>query len=427
MAWLFIMVSVGRITELLPGLGHIPLAKIAAAIWLIAIVTRPKPKTSPMPPLLSIPMVKVALAILILAMVSIAFSILWRGSVNYLLGPGAVVALAFALLCATARSYEFVIATLRCLLATATLLAFCAIMFSSGGRIAAGISYDTNDLAYVLVTTVPISIAFWMTSKGRAKVIYGAIMAMLVIAVLLTQSRGGALSLTAIILMLIFTDLKPADSKTGSASFGTRISRLLVIMIIGALTWTQLPSETKERLGTLVSLESDYNMDTSITQGRSSIWKRNFNAVVERPIGFGIGAFMAVDGRTGGKWMAPHNSLLQITVELGFIGAILYLTLYVTAWRALGRKAEAARSTNDVQREVFSRALRIALVSNFIGAFFLSMAYSSMLWVLFATIIIFLNVDAPQPEPAEAGRQSKLGLRAKRGPLLRKTLPGAQR
>ena len=382
-------------SELIPGLSQIPFAKITAAIWLCAVLSRGKSWV--IPPLLSVPMVRVALALLVLAVSSVSFSIYLGASVAFLTGTGAVVAIAFTLLCNTPRSWRFVVGTLRCLVVTATILALSAVAFSGGGRIAAGVSYDTNDLAYVLVTALPLAIAFSMLTRGRARLLYIGISALLILATLLTQSRGGALSLMAIVLCLICMDLAPSASTKGAGyALRKRIGRLVVVGLIAVLAWSVLPQKTQERLSTLEDISSDYNAKTSITRGRSAIWKRNWHAASERPIGFGINSFLAVDGRYGGDWMAPHNSLLQVTVELGFLGLFLYLRIHWLAWRSLGRTAElaVAGTTLDLERVVFSKALRISLISNFVAGFFLSMAYSNLLWILLATMVIFVNFNA---------------------------------
>lgn len=397
--WLFIVIAVGRLTELVPGLGQLPLAKICAVIWLIAVVVRSAPKG--MPPLLSIPMVRTALALLVVAVITAPFSI-WRGgSVMFLLNVGAICTLAFALICRTANAPEFAVGTLRCLVFTATMLALTALAFS-GGRISAGITYDTNDLAYVLVSVLPLAIGFAVLNTGRKRVTYAAIAALLVVSALLTQSRGAFLSLLTITLFMIFVDLKPPETpvKAGKA-VSKRISRLLVCILMGLVTWGVLPPETRERLSTVVSLKDDYNMDTENITSRGSIWKRNLSALADRPVGFGLDTFTTVDGRYGGKWKAPHNSLLQVGVELGVLGFVLFMRMYVLAWKGLGQSIDrTADGTRSIERIVLSRALRVSLASNFVAGFFLSMAYSSLLWTFLATIVVFIYYGSLPPDVA---------------------------
>src|SRR4029077_638825 len=82
---------------------------------------------------------------------------------------------------------------------------------------------------------------------------------------------------------------------------------------------------------------SDYNMDVENKTGRSGIWKRNFQAALRRPVGYGIDSFQMVDLRNGGMFKAPHNSYLQVLVELGFLGLWLFVRMYLLSWAALQR------------------------------------------------------------------------------------------
>lgn len=340
-----------------------------------------------------------------------------------MLGAGAVASLAYVLMCRTAANGEFVVATLRCYVFTGVMLALCALASSGGGRIAAGISYDTNDLAYVLVTILPIAIAFAVTTKGRKRIFYSCVVGLLLLSILFTQSRGGLIAILAIVLFLIMVDLKPpAKAATLGEAISKRLVRLMVCVLLGVTTWAVLPAPTKERLSTLTNLNADYNMDTSLKSSRTAIWKRNLAALADRPIGFGVESFMAVDGRYGGQWKAAHNSVLQVSVELGVIGFFLYMRMYWLAWTSLGRTGTPAPDgKSDIDKIVFSRALRISLVSNFIAAFFLSMAYSNLLWTLFATITIFTAMNTSEKVVADVTAKKRPALQTNhRRPSLRR-------
>jgi hypothetical protein len=73
--------------------------------------------------------------------------------------------------------------------------------------------------------------------------------------------------------------------------------------------------------------------------------------------------------------------------------------MYLLSWRALQRMRRRliARvpSENHDQMLVFGRMLQVALVGNTVSGFFLSMAYSVTLWVLFAVIIACVSLVAP--------------------------------
>jgi O-antigen ligase len=207
---------------------------------------------------------------------------------------------------------------------------------------------------------------------------------LLLIALMLTQSRGGFLGLLVVGVHLAFRPLSSENKSSWSKKRKNRtFAGIILALVAGILVWISLPSATRERLTTVMSLGSDYNSDRSIKTGRMDIWIRNSEAAIKRPIGYGIAAFEVVDMLTGGVYKAPHNSVIQVLVELGFLGAFLFLRVYLLAWRGL--KFPRA---GDSDHLVFCRAIQASLVGNFVAGLFLSQAYSSLLWTLLAVAAI---------------------------------------
>jgi O-antigen ligase len=244
------------------------------------------------------------------------------------------------------------------------------------------------------------------------RLVFIGICGLLVLTSLLTQSRGGLMGLGVIVIMLVFRPMSPVRQKSNRW-----IIRAAVMGLLGLLVWTQLPSDAKDRFGTIFSLESDYNMDASNTTGRTDIWKRNLKATVTRPIGFGINTFTSVDLLTGGKYKAPHNSLVQITVELGFLGLFLFLWQYVLSWRCLRLKRYEPTDIIDNEtreRTLLAMALQISLLANFVAGFFLSQAYSNLVWALFAVVAALVALeprrtgDGAQDRKESAPRKRKV-------------------
>jgi len=167
------------------------------------------------------------------------------------------------------------------------------------------------------------------------------------------------------------------------------LRRALAALAVATAVWTLLPHDARERLGSVVSLGSDYNADLSNRSSRAAIWKRNIVAGLERPIGYGIDTFPAVDGLNGGRYKAAHNSVIQVFVELGVIGVALWLRVWLLSWRCVSPPAEPPAPTGPPRDEwrkqvVLAHAVRLALLTLFIAGFFLSADFSAVLWQLFA-------------------------------------------
>jgi O-antigen ligase len=250
--------------------------------------------------------------------------------------------------------------------------------------------YDTNDLAYVLVGVLPLALGFAVTARGVGRIAWYGIAATTTAAALLTQSRGGFLALLGVGLALVWRPLRlpePVENLRRSRLGLWR--RALAAVALATVVWALLPPAARERLGSVTSLSSDYSADLSIRGSRAAIWKRNTIAALKRPIGYGIDTFSAVDGYYGGQYRAAHNSVIEVLVELGVIGLLLWLRLFLLSWRRITPPAKPPAESGpprDNWREqvVMAHAVRLALLGLFIAGFFLSQDFSIVLWQLFA-------------------------------------------
>ena len=391
---LFLLTVIGRVGELVPGLGSLPLAKISMGMGVILLIAIWKrlPKLSAV----ASPFALTALALVGLAFVTAPFSI-WPGqTLLFLTTQLPIIAAAVILCCKISYTWGLLRSIMRLLVLAAVGLGLVATLAFHGGRATAGNSYDTNDLAYVLVSTLPLALAFALTAKTKVMVLVNAgICAMLLVALLLTASRGGLLGLVAMLAMMVLMPLKrPQRGKSRNRIVLPAIGLVCAAM----LAWACLPAETRERLSSVLDLGSDYNMDTTNRDSRSAIWGRGFDAVLQRPVGYGVNSFPMVDVRMGGKFRGAHNSYLQVLVELGVLGLLIFSRMYLLSWRALQKMRRSllalAPSEEHDQMLVFARMLQVALIGNTVSGFFLSMAYSVILWVLFAAVIACASLVA---------------------------------
>jgi O-Antigen ligase len=410
--WLaaYVAVLLGKFADWVPGLGGLPVAKVA--ILMAMIFAWRARATLPAVRVRSLPIARVALPFLALAFASILFSAYISMSVATVYVV-IVLMISFVLLLKITETVRDVERLLLALCVAAAGLAVAAVFSYGGGRASISENIDSNDLAYGLVTVLPISRALAVTRKKMGRLILNGLSVILLLAILLTGSRGGALGLGTVILLLAAFPLKFA--KTGGLKvfrLGRFVAVLGLISVLGTGLWSYLPAETRERMATLLDLGNDYNAGSS-TASRSAIWIRNSKAVWNRPIGYGLGTSEYVDGLTGGAYRALHNSFVEAFVELGFLGLLLFCTSYFVTLRQLGRvsgltlgptpNAEAAKAA------LYARALRIALAGNFVSGFFLSDAYSEVLWTVIAISAALVRIgllasEGPATAQEEPGR-----------------------
>jgi O-antigen ligase len=393
-----IIVGVGRITEFVPGLQGAPLAKVAVGVAVLAYLNG-RAQHVVYPAVMSTPFGRTAAALGVLAVSSLLFSV-WKSRTLQIILESIPIAAEFWLISCAVSDWRSIRRLSAAIAVAAGALAITALLSYSGGRAAVQSSYDTNDLAYVMVAALPIGYGLGMTSKGLRRTVWLALCAALVITTILTGSRGGAIGLGAVVLCLLTTSATRPRRQNGKTHLGRVLVALVVLALVAVLSWPMLPEETRERFATFSDLGSDYNMQSG-HDSRIDIWERSMKSLLGRPIGFGWGAFGVVDMSTGGQFRAAHNSEVQIAVELGFLGLFLYLRMYWLSWTALGRLVELGRapgaeaSRDAVERGIMAANLRVSLIGNFSAGFFLSQAYSNIIWLLFGLIAGMAIVALP--------------------------------
>jgi O-antigen ligase len=404
--WLsiYIAVLVGKFGEWIPGLASIPLAKVA--FLLAAFFTFRVRARLPRVFVRKLPIARPAIYFLILALISLVFTVYIGQSVGMSYGVAIALASVIILLKVTQTISDFE-RLLFALTVAAAGLALATIFSYAGGRAQINGNFDPNDLAYGLVTILPIIRALAVTATKR-KLLLNGLAAATIAAVILTGSRGAAIALCVEVLLVVAFPLSFAKDG-GLKRFHLLRFIVTTCAVVGLFfaSWSYLPVEIRQRVATLVNLQDDYNLSSS-KDGRTEIWSQDIAAVWKRPIGYGLGTSEYVNGISGGHYRAPHNSFIQAFVELGVLGVVLLALSYLFALTQLGKVSRRDRSSNAPlapRAALYARALRFSVVANLVAGFFLSHAYDALLWILIAICAALVRIEgastagAPPPAP----------------------------
>jgi O-antigen ligase len=157
-------------------------------------------------------------------------------------------------------------------------------------------------------------------------------------------------------------------------------------------------------MGTMFS-DADYNRTEET--GRMQIWRRGVGYMLQFPVlGVGPNNFGAAEGTLspfaerqqfgrGVKWNAAHNSYVQIGAELGIPGLVLFIGMITSAFRALRRTNRRVGVIDEPHSgPELTQAITASLIGFVVGAFFLSLAYSEMLYTLLALTVALEKVAA---------------------------------
>jgi O-antigen ligase len=266
------------------------------------------------------------------------------------------------------------------------------------GRLGELFYYDANDVAMVLVSTLPLLLYVAVTTpRWRTKLATFIGVGFVMLAVMRAGSRGGFLALIAVTIFLLF--------KFGGVKGWKRFT--FVGVLAGAFLVTATDATWKQ-LNSMLNPNDDYNMTEET--GRKAVWTRGIGYMMQRPLlGVGVACFPQAEGRLselgqeraatgrGLKWSAAHNSFIQIGAELGFPGLVSFLALLFIAFRTLARTRRRFLGPSPEHSYVRSLcdALTAVLVSYCVAGFFLSQAYGGYIYLTLGIIIGLDKVTSP--------------------------------
>jgi probable O-glycosylation ligase (exosortase A-associated) len=233
-----------------------------------------------------------------------------------------------------------------------------------------GFMSDNNSFALVLNMVLPLLIGIAVVEKEKILRVIAALMAVLsTVTILFTFSRGGLLTLCAVVPPLIWR------SKHRLA-----VSGLMAVGLAGFLFFTSdaFTQAYVERASTI----SDYEGDRSAI-GRLNAWETSWRVFLDYPV-FGVGPnnLQVVHSRYSPepeRFRVSHNAYLQILSECGLPALLLFLGVIASGWWSLGR---LRKDTGEPWVETYARMLQISILAYFVGSMFLNTAYSELIYQL---------------------------------------------
>jgi len=401
---LYIMLSFIRPADFYPALNALPLAKAVGGVTLIAVVLK-HILTKDL--IYNVRQTYLLLGFIGTLLLSIPLSFWPSHSIDVTQDFGKIVIFYFIFI-NIVRDYRSLrrisLVTVMC----ALFLGLFIVRSYLSGELRAGVAestmFDANDVAQLLVTALPFCL-FWNSGPVKTplgKLLMWGSMAFLTITTMMTTSRGALLGLFVVYFVLF----------SGRQSLLMKITKFTAIAAVGFLLMIILPSQMANRYRTL----GTYQQDESAMH-RIYAWKAGMNMVASRPLtGVGIGCFGVAYGtsfRPGGdsatRWMAPHNSFVQVAAETGLIGFIIFISMIFYSIRQIGRTPP-----NDPPLATTSRVFTASFLGFLTCALFLTQALNFMLYFLVAASVTIPRLGAewsakedadsdrvqqPQPQP----------------------------
>lgn len=400
---LYAWICVGRPQEIVPGLIVLRLGLLTGGLALLAWLHAPGRFAEKIS--LDTPLVRDVMILVGLALMTVPISI-WPGnSLLFLFNVFLKTILLFFLVIYWCRSVQDVRRLLWVFCLGTVCLVIPGVLSGHTGQERYSLevlSYDANDIALLQVMALPPILYLYSTSGRRAKLLLAGMALLCVYGIVLTQSRGGFLAFVVVGGLILWRSSMSKSAKWSIVALG-----VVVFGILAGTAW-------KERIRTMWDPQTEYDQTAG---GRTDIWKSSLVLLAKRPWGVGIDNFETAEGLSHGglgKWSAPHNSFLQIAVELGIVGLAIFIRLLARTLRSLRlikmsikppmlpivmrrlseRQPRASAREMDESGHLYqlAEALEMTLWGFIIAGFFLSQAYSGVLYIMLALGIVFARL-----------------------------------
>ena len=262
-----------------------------------------------------------------------------------------------------------------------------------------GIFANPNDLAYHLAVGIALSLGGReLARKSWLRTAYLGGMAIMVGAILLTQSRGGLIATGTVIGLYSIRGLK-----RGRALVGVGALLALAVYFGPAATW--------QRGETI----ADYKDDAS-AQGRIDAWRTGLNVFEGRPLtGVGAGAFTLAWAEfapgDAGPARSAHNTFVQVVAETGLPSFLLFVGAVAAAALGLSRAArpKPGDDENPGRHDLatLARTTQVALGGFVVSSLTGGLAYTWPLYLLLGMAAAFIRIErfgaatetSPAPRP----------------------------
>ncbi len=243
-----------------------------------------------------------------------------------------------------------------------------------------GFFQNSGEFSLLMAICAMMSIPLILYMKPKTK-FYWLLPITSVMTVIGASSRGGQLALLVGLIYLLLAYKK------------IRIKNLVYVAILASVVWAIFPEEQKARF------ESAGEDDTSTT--RLSYWIAGIDMAKKHPwLGVGYQAFPEhyhwyykeeeeVGSFFSNRREAAHNSLVQVSSTLGMPALTLYLMMHLLVYSRKSLKLESQGASENLDfLENFRIALNASLLTYFVGAFFMSVAFYPYIYFLLSLAII---------------------------------------
>lgn len=240
---------------------------------------------------------------------------------------------------------------------------------------------DGNDFSMSLCVLIAFGIELALGESVKWKrVLFWTLVAIIMLAIVGTQSRGASLGMATVLAYLWWRSPRKAVGIVA-----------ICIAAIGLLVYA--PSVYFQRMGTLANAQEE-----SSAQGRIMAWKAGARMAASNVFGVGAGNFpnnfpkyRSADAPT--RWMTAHSMYFLILGELGVLGLLMWLKILIGNVRANARLKDRLvtqdeRITPEVNADIrMLDMLSASVLGMAVAGAFLSVTYYPHMFMLTGLLV----------------------------------------
>lgn len=224
---------------------------------------------------------------------------------------------------------------------------------------------NPNDLALMINIIIPLTIALLLSSVRPAiRVLLAGMLGLEALTVILTFSRAGFLTLGAIFLAYMWKLRHRAEQVW-----------IYGILLLALLCVPLLPSTYFDRMSTIIHTEADSTGSAGERWTDMTLAARH---ILSSPItGAGVGMnVLAMNEARGGGWRPVHNVFLELVIDLGLPGVVVFIWLLVSCVKStmqVQRRAAGVQNMKDLAH--LAEGIQVSLLGFILAAMFHPVSY----------------------------------------------------
>ena len=256
-----------------------------------------------------------------------------------------------------------------------------------------------NEVALALIIVIPLMYFLReQTHKTWQRHAWLLAMGLTGIAAIGSQSRGAFLAIIAMTVLLWIRGRQ-------KLMFGT-------LMIVGAIMILAfMPESWHARMDTISTYQED---DSAL--GRINAWKMAWNLAASNFLGGGFGIYnaptFAIYAPSPLDIHAAHSIYFQVLGEHGFVGLLLYLSIWILTWRWAGwLRKNATRDPETEWAASLGSMCQVSMLGYAVGGAFLSLAYYDLPYNILVLVVLARRwTEVRQKENNSGPQRRKTGL-----------------